>query len=80
MSPQLQSLVKQCQEAIAFPYYDLIPESDLHLTRDRIAFEGDMPSDRLHRIEVAAMRACGEITPFDIAIGSLGGMRVASSV
>ncbi|MEQ4723817.1 2'-5' RNA ligase family protein [Nonomuraea sp. B19D2] len=72
-SPQLQSLVKQCQAAISFPYYDLIPESDLHLTLDRIAFEDDITPTQLRSIEAAAIHACAQITPFDISIGSLGG-------
>jgi 2'-5' RNA ligase len=73
MSPQLRSLVQQCQEAISYPYYDLVAENDLHLTLDRIAFEGDVSPTQLSVIEAAAIRACGEIMPFDVSIGSLGG-------
>ncbi|GAA3203961.1 2'-5' RNA ligase family protein [Nonomuraea helvata] len=72
-SPQLRPLVKQCQEAISFPYYDLIPESGLHLTLDRIALEREVTSTQLRLIEAAAMRACREIAPFNISIDSLGG-------
>jgi len=72
-SSELHSLAKQCQSAISFPYYDLTPPSDLHLTLDRIAFEGDITSDQLGAIEAAAICACQEIPPLEITIGSLGG-------
>ena len=76
-SPELHSLVRDCQERIAFPYYDLTPLRDLHLTLDRIAPEDDITPDQLGTIEAAAIRACREIPPFDITIGSLGGTRGA---
>ena len=72
-SSKLRSLARQCQEAISFPYYDSIPPGDLHLTLDRIAFEGAITSDQLRAIEAAAMRACAGISPFDVTIGALGG-------
>lgn len=72
-SPELRSLARECQEAIAFPYYDLTPPYDLHLSLDRIAFDGDITLDQLGAIEAAAIRACQEIPPFDITIDSLGG-------
>lgn len=72
-SPELHSLVRECQEAIAFPYYDLMPSRDLHLTLDRIAFDDDITLDQLGTIEAAAIHACREIPPFDLTIGSLGG-------
>jgi 2'-5' RNA ligase len=73
MSPQLRFLVKQCQELIAFPYYDLIPESGLHLTLDRVAYEGEVTPAHLRSIEAAATRALQDMAPFEISIGSLGG-------
>ena len=72
-SPGLQSLARECQEGIAFPYYDLTPVSDLHLTLDRIAFDGDIAPEQLHAIEAAAVRACRKIAPFTITVGALGG-------
>lgn len=72
-SPELHSLARECQRAIAFPYYDLTAPRGLHLTLDRIAFDGDITADQLGAIEAAAVRACQEIPPFDITIGSLGG-------
>lgn len=72
-SPELRSLARECQKAIAFPYYDLTPPYGLHLSLDRIAFDGDITLDQLGAIEAAAIRACREIPPFDITIDSLGG-------
>ena len=74
---ELHSLAADCQRAISFPYYDLIPRPDLHLTLDRIAPDRAITTDRLDAIEVAAIRACKEIAPFDITIGALGGNRGA---
>jgi 2'-5' RNA ligase len=71
--PELHSVVRECQEAISFPYYDLTAPPDLHLTLDRVAFADQITSDRLGAIEDAAMRACAEIPSFDITIGCLGG-------
>jgi 2'-5' RNA ligase len=71
--PELHSLATECQQAIAFPYYDLTPPRDLHLTLDRIAFHSDMTPDRLERIEAAATGACAEMARFNVCIGFLGG-------
>ena len=72
-SPELLSFVKQCQKEISFPYYDLIPASGLHLTLDRIAFEGDITLDQLRALEAAATRACDKIPPLTISVGHVGG-------
>jgi len=70
---ELQSLASKCQQAISFPYYDLTPPRDLHMTLDKIAFDGDLTPDQLHRIEAIAARTCREIQPFDVTIGPLSG-------
>jgi 2'-5' RNA ligase len=72
-SPGLHSLARRYQEAISFPYYDLTRASDLHLTLDKIGFEGEISSDRLDTIKAAAITACERIPLFDITIGALGG-------
>jgi 2'-5' RNA ligase len=72
-SVELRNLTANCQEAIAFPYYDPTPLRDLHLTLDRIAFDGNIAHSQLTAIEAAATRACRQIAPFDITIGALGG-------
>jgi 2'-5' RNA ligase len=76
-SAALHSLARKCQDAIAFPYYDLTPLRSLHLSLDRIAFEGDISQDQLDAIEGASICACMEVAPFDVSIGSLGGTRGA---
>jgi 2'-5' RNA ligase len=72
-SPGLHSLVAECQRAISFPYYDPVPVHDLHLTLDRIAFEGQVTRAQLDRIEIAARKSCEKVPPFDITIGRLSG-------
>lgn len=74
---ELHSLARECQQEISFPYYDLTPPRELHLTLDRISLEGDIEPDRLAEIENAAATACAKIPPFEITIGSLGGTRGA---
>jgi 2'-5' RNA ligase len=73
-SAELQSLAERCQQAIAFPYYDLTPISELHLTLDRIAFEGQITREQLDAIEAAARLACRNEPPFQIMISLLGGV------
>lgn len=70
--PDLHSRARQCQEAISFPYYDLTPPRDLHLTLDRIAFD-DIPTGILADITASAVRACHQMPAFDITVGPLGG-------
>lgn len=72
-SQQLYSLAAECQKTISFPYYDLTPAGGLHLTIDRVAFEGDITRRQITAIEAAAARACRKITPFEVTIGALGG-------
>lgn len=71
--PQLGLLAAACQSAIAFPYYDLVSVQGLHLTLDRIAFDGDISLAQLGEIEVAARIICREISPFGVTIGRLSG-------
>src|SRR5215472_13156818 len=51
--PALHSLARKCQEAISFPYYDLTPPRDLHLTLDRIAFKDEITPGQIRAIEAA---------------------------
>jgi 2'-5' RNA ligase len=75
--PELHTLVIQCQEAIGFPYYDLTPLNELHLTIDRIGYARDLGPDQLADIESAATCACQNVSPLALTIGSLGGTRGA---
>jgi len=76
-SPALHALAGECQQAIAFPYYDLTPVPGLHLTLDRIAFDGDITPDQLAAVEAAAADACRTVAPFAVTVGALGGTRGA---
>jgi 2'-5' RNA ligase len=71
--PDLHSLARHCQGAIDFPYYDLTPPRDLHLTLDRIGLYEDIPAGILVNITAAAVRVCQQTPAFDITIGPLGG-------
>ncbi len=73
-SAELRSAASRCQQAIAFPYYDLTPVSDLHLTLDRIAFEHEIADSQLAAIETAARQACRNIAPVKITISLLSGV------
>ncbi len=72
-SSEIQSLAHMCQEAITFPYYDLTPAADLHMTLDRIAYEGDISQHKLQAIADATVTHCHTIPPLEITIGRLGG-------
>jgi len=76
-APELHALTAQCQQAIAFPYYDPVPPESLHLTLDRIAFEDGITPAGLDATAAAAQRACQAIPPFTITVGPLGGTRGA---
>jgi 2'-5' RNA ligase len=71
--PDLHSLIRQCQDVINFPYLDLTPPRNLHLTLDRIAFDEDIPAGILSDIAAAAVNVCQEVPAFEITIGALGG-------
>ena len=72
-SARLQSLARECQAAIAFRYYDLTPVPDLHLTLDRVAYDGDITPGQVEAIKTAAINGCRTIAPFTITVGDLGG-------
>jgi 2'-5' RNA ligase superfamily len=71
--PGLQSLARDCQEQIAFPYYDPVAMRDLHLTLGRVAFEDRLASGQLDDLLDAARRACLQVAPLTFTVGALGG-------
>lgn len=73
-SDQVQSLAEQCQDAIRFPYYDLIPPDTLHMTLARIASVDGVSDDQLQAISTAAASACTRVAAFEISVGYLGGV------
>lgn len=76
-APGVRALVARCQEAIAFPYYDLVLPQALHMTLGRVAAESELTAAQVNAIEVAAGHACREIPPFKITLGPLSGTRGA---
>ncbi|RZU51430.1 2'-5' RNA ligase [Krasilnikovia cinnamomea] len=70
---ELRALAKRCRDRTALRYYDFTPPSELHMTLDRIAFEGEIPPDVLRAVASAATMACRGVPPLDINIGGLGG-------
>ncbi|HZM74566.1 MAG TPA: 2'-5' RNA ligase family protein [Candidatus Limnocylindrales bacterium] len=71
--PQLQALVRRCQRAISFPYYDLTPPADLHMTLERIAFEEEISPQQLDEVAKAGEKTCETIRPLEFAVEHLGG-------
>lgn len=73
-----RSAVVDCQSRLAFPYYDPAPLDSLHLTVDRIARAGELSPERLRAIQNDARRGLGDMTPFELAIGTV--RRVPSAI
>ncbi|WP_375735917.1 2'-5' RNA ligase family protein [Polymorphospora lycopeni] len=72
-SPQLQAFVARCQALINFPFYDLVENRALHLTIDRIAYEGNVADRELIEIEATARHTCRAVPAFELHVGSIGG-------
>lgn len=75
--PEVRALAAQCQQALAFPYYDPVPPQGLHMTLDRIAPEGGVTAAHMNSIDAAARLACQAIPPFRISLGEISGTRSA---
>jgi 2'-5' RNA ligase len=76
-SPELAALVNECQPSIDFPYYDLTPQSKLHLTLGKIAHHVEISRHQLHEVAEFAARTCNGIAPFEVSIKRLSGVRSA---
>lgn len=73
-SSNLHSLVKGCQEAIDFPFFDLAPPASLHLTIDRVARSGSVSAEQLEAIASSAARSCRAVPSFELVIERLSGV------
>lgn len=71
--PALHRLVQRCQASLAFPHYDLTAPNALHMTLERIAFEGEISQNQLTAVRAAAARACSAIAPIEFTVGRIGG-------
>ncbi|WP_432838783.1 2'-5' RNA ligase family protein [Dactylosporangium sp. CA-092794] len=70
---ELQSLAQRCRDGIPLPYYDFTPLAELHMTLERVAFDGDIGLEQIDTIVAAAAQACSALRPFTIAVAGLGG-------
>lgn len=72
-------MASRCQAALDAPYFNLVSLQDLHMTLERVAFEGEITPTELQAVERAAADACANIPPFTINIGPLAGSSGAIS-
>lgn len=70
---QLRGLTQQCQEEVAFPYYDLTPLDDLHLTVNRVAYQSAVDRSDIEAVLAHAREACRSVNAFTISVGRLSG-------
>lgn len=70
-SPDLRSLTRECQKALNFPFYDLSPPESLHLTLERIFYNGEGTPERVDTIETYAKHACQGVSPFTLTVSRL---------
>ncbi|MBF6175574.1 2'-5' RNA ligase family protein [Nocardia blacklockiae] len=66
---ELSLLAGRCQKSIASPYYTMVPGEGLHLTLDRVGYADGVVPEEVRAIEMAALLACREVPPFDVAVG-----------
>lgn len=77
--PEVRALASRCQDVIAAPHFDLIDDSELHMTLERVAFVEDINAERLRMIQQSADRLLVGFDPLDITIGPLAGSTGALS-
>jgi 2'-5' RNA ligase len=76
-APDLHALTKECQQAIDTTYFYPVPSDGLHLTLDRIAYDGESGLEQLDSIVTAARRAFQDQNPFTLTIEQPGNLRGA---
>jgi 2'-5' RNA ligase len=76
-APELHALTKDCQRAIDSAHFDPTPTDGLHLTLDRIAYDGASTPDQRGSITMAARRACQDQAPFTLTFERLTNLRGA---
>ena len=76
-APELHALTKECQTAIDGRYFDLTPVDGLHLTLDRIAYNGGSTPERLSLVASAAREACRDQRPFTVTFDRVTNLRSA---
>ncbi|WP_280442372.1 2'-5' RNA ligase family protein [Nocardia brasiliensis] len=76
-APELHALTKTCQQSIDSDYFDLTSPERLHLTLDRIAYDGSISREHLEQITAEARSACQNQPPLVLTMGELTNLRGA---
>ncbi|MGW4843980.1 2'-5' RNA ligase family protein [Nocardia brasiliensis] len=74
---ELHALTKTCQQSIDNAYFDLTSPERLHLTLDRIAYDGGISCEQLEQIDAQARSACQDQPPLILTMGQLTNLRGA---
>ncbi|MGQ4618107.1 2'-5' RNA ligase family protein [Nocardia sp. R7R-8] len=74
---ELHALTKTCQTAIDPTYFDATPVDGLHLTLDRISYDGATTPEQRASIAAAAHLACRDWTSFTLTFERLTNLRGA---
>lgn len=69
----VRALAAQCQAAVDAPHFDLVPDTDLHMTVQRVAFADEMDADALRRTEENTREALRGFGMLRLQIGPLAG-------
>lgn len=77
--PEVRALAGRCQDVVAAPYFDLVDESELHMTLERVAFVEDIGPAELHKIRRIADDLLTEFAALNVTIGPLAGSTGALS-
>ncbi|WP_280262236.1 2'-5' RNA ligase family protein [Nocardia abscessus] len=73
----LHALTEECQQAIDTTHFYPVSSDGLHLTLDRIAYDGESAREQLDSIVTAARRACKDQRPFTMTIEQASNLRDA---
>ncbi|UGT68310.1 2'-5' RNA ligase family protein [Nocardia gipuzkoensis] len=73
----LHALTEECQQAIDATCFYPVSSDRLHLTLDRIAYDGESAREQLDSIVTAARRACRDQMPFTMTIEQPSNLRGA---
>jgi len=76
-APELHAVTKTCQQAIDPAYFDATPIDGLHLTLDRIAYDGASTPEQRATIAAAARDSCRDQAPFMLTFERLTNLRAA---
>ena len=76
---EVRALAGRCQDVVAAPHFDLVDNSELHMTLERVAFVEDIDAERLQKVRRSVDDLLAEFGALDITIGPLAGSTGALS-